>query len=187
MKILNNLPLLSYSKTAKYSCDESYVVSSTTVRKVLNRVDFKPKYRVFKKFKNVFVQIDEKYINILNNQNKKPFFTATIFTGNLRLYDNNNYQRNELKNRTILFSHCKDDLYNKINKILVNNYKIDDDTEVIVSGDFARYIRNSKELISTNNVKYIPDFFHVQQSAKMLLGEKLTYEIINSVDNVNQL
>lgn len=36
MKILNNLPLLSYSKTAKYSCDESYVVSSTTVRNVLN-------------------------------------------------------------------------------------------------------------------------------------------------------
>jgi Cu+-exporting ATPase len=86
LKILNNLALLSYSKAAKHACDESYIVSPTTVANVLNRVDFSPKYNEFDKCNKTFIQIDEKYINLYNCRNKKPFFTATIFTSKLKLY-----------------------------------------------------------------------------------------------------
>jgi|LFRM01.2.fsa_nt_gb hypothetical protein len=187
LKILNNLALLSYSKAAKHACDESYIVSPTTVANVLNRVDFSPKYKEFDKCNKIFIQIDEKYINLYNCRNKKPFFTATIFTSKLKLYATENYQRYELANRTILLSPSKDELYKKINSLLINNYKLSKDTEVIVSGDFARYIRNSKEKILAENIIYIPDFFHVQQYAKKLLGEKLSYDIINSLESVNNI
>jgi hypothetical protein len=186
IKILKNLPNLSFTKAAKVSCDKSYIVSPATVGNILRRVDITPSYREFERSDKIFIQMDEKYINVFENKRKIPFYTATIFTNRLRLYSANKYQRNELSNRTILFAENQVKLFEKINNLLIKSYKLDKDTKVIISGDFAKYIRYAKEKINAENIRYIPDFFHVQQYSKKLLGEKLTNLVIGSIEEIEK-
>lgn len=89
--------------------------------------------------------MDEKYINVFENKRKIPFYTATIFTDKIRLYSTNKYQRNELSNRTVLLAENQVKLFEKINDLLIKSYKLDKDTKVIISGDFAKYIRYANE------------------------------------------
>jgi hypothetical protein len=186
IKILKNLPNLSFVKAAEVSCDKSCIISATTVGNILRRVDITPEYKEFERSDRIFVQMDEKFINVFENKHKVPFYTATIFTNRLMLYSTHKYQRNELSNRTVLFAQSKDDLFIKVNDLLIKSYKLDKDTEVIISGDFAKYIRNATEKIKAEKIRYIPDFFHVQQYAKKILGEKLTNIVVCSIEEIEK-
>ena len=168
IKILRFAAKMSYREVGEKVCP-NYIFSKTSIYRIIKDTiitDIPENFGIYKKPSSiVHVQIDEKYepINKKNkykrNEKRKDdgerklrYITATIFAGK---------KKGKLLNRTILSAFTRKELIDKINFLLVNRYKQTIDDTIYLSGDLAKYIRESAYLISPCKAIYIPDMWHV--------------------------
>lgn len=159
---------MSYREVGEKVCS-NYIFSKTSIYRIIKDTiitDVPENFGIYKKpLSIVHVQIDEKYepINKKNkykrNEKRKDdgerklrYITATIFAGK---------KNGRLLNRTILSAFTRKELIDKINFLLVNRYKQTSNDTIYLSGDLAKYIRESTNLISPYKAIYIPDMWHV--------------------------
>ena len=171
LKILKYATKMSYRETGEKVCP-NYIFSKTSIYRIIRDTVITEIPENFEKFKKpssiVHVQIDEKYEPINKKANYKRgeklktdeerklrFITATIFAGK---------KNGKLQNRTILSAFTRKELINKINFLLINQYKQTNDDTIYLSGDLAPYIRECAELITPCKAIYIPDLWHVIKS-----------------------
>lgn len=176
VKILKATTDMSYAKASKYSCPKDSPVSASTVFRLLRKTEIKSIITPLGfSPSRIFVQVDEKYVNFRGEQNQKPVFTATIFTGIEHLYT----YRNRLENRVIFSDLNQTVLFKSINRHLLKTFRCSMDTEVILSGDLASYIQTGPDKILVGKARYVPDRFHVQHALVQLLGIAITETIAN--------
>ena len=89
------------------------IIKDTLIKEVLP-----PIYRNNKE-DVVHLQIDEKYIGMVNKRNKAKYYTATIFLGESFVRS-----RRILLNKTVLSSSKLEDLTSKIRDNLINRYHL---------------------------------------------------------------
>lgn len=176
VKILRAATDMGYAKASRYCCPMGSPVSASTVFRLLRKTEIKSIIAplVFSPSK-IFVQVDEKYVSFRGEHNQKPVFTATIFTGIDHVYP----YRNRLENRAIFSGLSQTVLFKSINRHLLKTFRCSMDTEVILSGDLASYIRTGPDKILVGKARYVPDRFHVQHALVQLLGIKITEAIAN--------
>ena len=162
LKILDLASIMSYKEVGEHLSSE-FIISKYSVWKAINDVLLETYFDVGIDRKNykVHVQIDEKYIGMVKAKNKRKYYTVTIFAG-LK----NNGRVNALLNKTIISSASLKDIKQKVNDLLINRYKIKEDEEIFISGDFATYIQHFGESITCCKSKYVPDKFHVYKTLK---------------------
>lgn len=162
LRILDLASIMSYKEVGEHLSNE-FVISKYTVWKTINEVLLETYFDIDidRKDLKVHVQIDEKFIGMVNSINKRKYYTLTIFAGKEPIG-----KSHKLLNKTVVSSSKLCDLKNKLNEILINRYKVSPDEEIFVSGDFATYIRNFNESISCCKAKYVPDRFHVYKTLK---------------------
>ena len=167
LKILDLASIMSYKEVGTHLSNE-FVISKYTIWKTINEVLLETYFNVDIDRKNykIHVQIDEKYIGMVNSKNKKKYYTLTIFAG--KTIKGN---KNVLLNKTIISSSILKNLKTKLNDLLINRYKVSIDEEIYVSGDFATYIQNFPESISCCKAIYVPDKFHVYKTLKDTLND----------------
>lgn len=168
IKILRYAAKMSYREVGEKVCS-NYIFSKTSIYRIIKDTiitDVPENFGIYKKpLSIVHVQIDEKYepINKKNkykrNEKRKDdgerklrYITATIFAGK---------KNGRLLNRTILSAFTRKELIDKINFLLVNRYKQTSNDTIYLSGDLAKYIRESTYLICPCKAIYIPDMWHV--------------------------
>lgn len=171
VKVLSNIKLrvieaaseMSYSKAGYYAGPQGYPLSKSTVYRYIKDacIYVKPNNFIKDNADIIHVQIDEKFLHILGNKRKKKYVTATIFKG--RKYIGKK-SRIKLENRTILSAKNEKLIFEKINKTLEQKYKINQDDEIYLSGDFAQYIQQSESKIYVCRAKYIPDKYHLKSA-----------------------
>lgn len=167
LKILDLASIMSYKEVGEHLSNE-FVISKYTIWKTINEVLLETYFdtEINRKDNKIHVQIDEKFIGMINSTNKKKYYTMTIFAGNEK--SGNSYK---LLNKTVLSSSVLMDLKKKINDILINRYKVSPDEEIFISGDFATYIQNFEDSITCCKSKYVPDKFHVYKALKDTLPD----------------
>ena len=170
LKILDLASIMSYKEVVEHLSNE-FIISKYSVWKAINDVLLETYFDVDidRKDYKVHVQIDEKYIGMVRSKNKKKYYTVTIFAG-LK----NDGKTNVLLNKTVISSACLKDIKQKINDLLINRYKVKEDEEIFISGDFATYIQHFDESITCCKSKYVPDKFHVYKTLK----DKLPPDVI---------
>ena len=162
LRILDLASIMSYKEVGEHLSNE-FVISKYTVWKTINEALLETYFDVDmdRKDSKIHVQIDEKFIGMIDSTNKKKYYTLTIFAGKEPIGGSH-----KLLNKTVVSSSKLCDLKNKLNEILVNRYKVSPDEEIFVSGDFATYIQNFNESISCCKARYVPDRFHVYKTLK---------------------
>lgn len=167
LKMMDLASIMSYKETGEHLSNE-FVISKYTVWKTINEVLLETYFgnEINRHGFKIHVQIDEKFIGMINSKNKKKYYTLTIFAGKEKT--GNSYR---LLNKTVISSSVLNNLKRKINEILVNRYKVSLNEEIYVSGDFATYIQNFKESIYCCKSKYVPDKFHVYETLKDTIPE----------------
>lgn len=170
LKILDLASIMSYKEVGEHLSNE-FVISKYSVWKAINDVLLETYFDVCidRKDYKVHVQIDEKYIGMVKTKNKRKYYTVTIFAG-LK----NNGRVNTLLNKTVVSSASLNDIKQKVNDLLINRYKVKEDEEIFISGDFATYIQHFGESITCCKSKYVPDRFHVYKTLK----DKLPPDVI---------
>lgn len=170
LKILDLASIMSYKEVGEHLSNE-FVISKYSVWKAINDVLLETYFDVCidRKDYKVHVQIDEKYIGMVKTKNKRKYYTVTIFAG-LK----NNGRVNTLLNKTVVSSASLNDIKQKVNDLLINRYKVKEDEEIFISGDFATYIQHFGESITCCKSKYVPDRFHVYKTLK----DKLPLDVI---------
>ena len=135
---------MSYKEVGEHLSNE-FVISKYSVWKAINDVLLETYFDVCidRKDYKVHVQIDEKYIRLVKTKNKRKYYTVTIFAA-LK----NNGRVNTLLNKTVVSSASLNDIKQKVNDLLINRYKVRDDEEIFISGDFATYIQHFGESIT---------------------------------------
>ena len=151
------------------------IIKDTLIKEVLP-----PIYRNNKE-DVVHLQIDEKYIGMVNKRNKAKYYTATIFLGESFVHS-----RRILLNKTVLSSSKLEDLTSKIRDNLRNRYQVKEDELIYISGDFASYIRKFNNRIDDIcKPIYVPDKFHVKKTLKDEFGLLLNDYELNEKDNIS--
>lgn len=160
LKMMDLASIMSYKETGEHLSNE-FVISKYTVWKTINEVLLETYFeKEIKRGDNkIHVQIDEKFIGMVDSKNKKKYYTLTIFAGKEII--GNKYR---LLNKTVISSAILANLKKKINEILITRYMVEPNEEIFVSGDFATYIQNFKESIYCCKTKYVPDKFHVYKA-----------------------
>lgn len=128
-------------------------ISKTKVTQTL------PKYDVGNL--KVHVQVDEKYVGLIESKNKKRLYTCTIYAG----CETTKPNARKLKNKFCFSTLNLLDLPDKINFYLLKIYGLTVHDSIFLSGDFAPYIRNLQEKIFCGS-KYVPDKWHVGKLLK---------------------
>lgn len=129
----------------------------------------------------IHLQIDEKYIGMVNKRKKGKYYTATIFLGERFIRS-----QRVLLNKTVLSSFKLDNLANRIRDNLVNRYKVKENELIYISGDFASYIRKFNNRIDDIcKPIYVPDKFHVKKTLKDEFGLLLNDYELNEKDNIS--
>ena len=167
LKMLDLASIMSYKEVGEHLSSE-FVISKFTVWKTIRETLLETYFDVDvrrNKLK-VHVQVDEKYIGMINSKNKKKYYTLTIFAG--KELAGKSYR---LLNKTVISSSSLCDLRDRLNELLINRYKVSFDEEIFVSGDFATYIQNFEQTINCCKVKYVPDKFHVYKTLKDVLPD----------------
>lgn len=167
LKILDLASTMSYREVGEHLSSE-FVVSKYTIWKTINEVLLETHFDtdIDRKDRKVHVQLDEKFIGMVNSTNKKKYYTMTIFAGKEKV--GSSYK---LLNKTVISSSALADLKKRVNDILVNRYKVSLEEEVFVSGDFAAYIQNFEGSIVCCKARYVPDKFHVYKALKDALPD----------------
>lgn len=179
LKMLDLASIMSYKEVGEHLSNE-FVLSKYTVCKTINEVLLETYFEVDinrKGFK-VHVQIDEKFIGMIKSKNKKKYYTLTIFAGK-----DISGKSFKLLNKTVLSSANLYDLKSRLNELLINRYRVTDDEEIFISGDFATYIQHFENSIVCCKAKYVPDKFHVYKTIKDLLPNVYVDEVsLNKAD-----
>lgn len=174
IRILKAVTDMSYAKASMYSCPKDAPVSASTVFRLLRKTAISPIVPPLALSPpRVFVQVDEKYVNFRGEHRQRPVYTATIFTGIDHVYA----YRNRLVDRLIFSELSQTALFRSINRHLINTFRCSMDTEVILSGDLAGYIRSGPDKIAVGKARYVPDRFHVQRALAQMLGIAITEAI----------
>lgn len=162
LKILELSSIMSYKEVGEHLSNE-FVISKFTIWKTIHDVLLETYFDVDidRKDYKIHVQIDEKYIGMVNSTHKKKYYTLTIFAGKELV--NKSYR---LLNKTVISSVRLWELKIKLNDLLINRYKVSLDEEIFVSGDLATYIQNFEDSITCCKSKYVPDKFHVYKTLK---------------------
>lgn len=157
---------MSYSKVGKNLSDE-YAVSKSTVYRTIKNTTILENFKdnISTLHGKIHLQLDEKFIGFVNSANKQRYYTATIFKG--EKFANG---RKVLFDKTILSTKSLKKLANKINYQLLKRYKVKQDDEIFIPGDFANYIQKFGNRIEVCKTKYVPDKFRVFKAIKDCLG-----------------
>lgn len=137
IKIIEAASIMSYSKAGRYGSIDNYPVSKSTVCRLIAKADYyvDDNLSIIKNDDKVHIQIDEKFVSLSNEKNKKRHYTATIFKG-----VKNRSKKRILLNRSLLSHNNQYRLFDRINHLLVNKYHIKSNEEVYVSGEVASII-----------------------------------------------
>lgn len=157
---------MSYSKAGKYGCKDDLPLSKSTVCRLIRNTEYyiEANNTLVPNDGYIHVQIDEKYVPIVNSS-KKKLYTATIFKGVKK-----SGKKRVLLNRTLLSNQSLRKLYIRLNKTLKEKYKVTLDDDVFLSGDMARYIQNAPEEIKVCKARYVPDKYHIEYALKNTVG-----------------
>jgi len=195
LKIIEAASEMSYSKAARYACDDNFPVSKSTVCRLIKNTEFyvEDNTNLIINDSKIHTQIDEKCIHVLGSKRKRKLYTCTIFKG--VTYKGN---KRVLQNRTLISCNNLKNFFNRINEILYIKYKVSLEDEIYVSGDLARYIQLSPEKILMCKATYVPDKFHILKGLKDTLGvvankydlndekyRESTIEALKNEDNVD--
>lgn len=166
VKIFKLASVMSYSKVGKNLSDE-YAVSKSTVYRTIKNTTILENFKdnISTLHGKIHLQLDEKFIGFVKSTNKQRYYTATIFTGEKFVNG-----RKILVDKTILSTKSLKKLANKINYQLSKRYKVKQEDEIFISGDFANYIQKFGNRIDVCKTKYVPDKFHVFKAIKDCLG-----------------
>ena len=162
LKILDLASIMSYKEVGEHLSDEFTLSKSTicrTIKEVLLEVNFDND--IDRGNNKIHIQIDEKFIGMINSTNKRKYYTLTIFAGK-----ENNGNTSKLLNKTVISSAFLDKLKIKVNDLLINRYHVSINEEVFISGDFATYIKHFGESITCCKSRYVPNKFHVYKALK---------------------
>lgn len=167
IKILDLASYMSYKEVGKHLSNE-FELSKYTIWKTIKDVNIEAAYEqnINRGNLKIHLQIDEKYIGMVESTNKKRYYTATIFAGKVRI----NKTSCRLLNKTVLSASTLPKIKKLINFHLKERYKVDVDEEIFVSGDMALYIQNFKDELYCK-AKYVPDKYHVFKTIKDDLPE----------------
>lgn len=178
IKIIEAASEMSYEKASRYACDEDCPVSKATVCRLIKKTEFyiEDNNSLIINDSKIHVQIDEKFVHIIGSSNKKKLYTCTIFKGVIP-----KGRKKILQNRTLISSKSLKSFFEKINKSLVDKYKVTLDDEIYVSGDLANYIQEAKEKILVCKSIYVPDKFHVYKALKDSIGVITNKTEINDI------
>ena len=176
IKIIEAASEMSYEKAGRYACEEGLPVSKSTVCRLIKNTEFyvEDNNSLIINDSKVHVQIDEKFVRVIGSSNKKRMYTCTIFKGVIP-----KGKKKVLQNRTLISSKNLNTFFRKINKSLLEKYKVKLDDEIYVSGDLARYIQNSPEKLLVCRSVYVPDKFHVYKALRDSLGIVTNKQEIN--------
>ena len=184
LKILDLASNMSYKEVGEHLSNE-FILSKFTIWKTIHDVLLETYFDVDinRKDYKIHVQIDEKFIGMVNSKNKKKYYTLTIFAGKKLV--NKSYK---LLNKTVISSAQLCVLKAKLNDLLINRYKVSLDEEIYVSGDLATYIQNFEGSIVCCKSRYVPDKFHVYKTLKDRLPDVWVDDIsLNNKDFQNHL
>ena len=159
LKILDLASIMTYREVGQHLSNE-FELSKFTIWKIIHDTIVEAVYsnEINRDSLKIHLQIDEKYIGMVDSTNKKRYYTATIFAGKS--------SKGQLLNKTVLSSSNLTKLKERINYHLLKRYKVKIDEEIFISGDFAGYIQNFEDYIMVCKSKYVPDKFHVYKTIK---------------------
>lgn len=162
LKILDLSSKMTYKEVGE-SLSNEFTLSKYTIWKTIKDVLLETYFDIDinRNGNKIHVQIDEKYIGMINSNNKKRYYTLTIFAGKSVIGN-----KTRLLNKTVISSSNLPDLKKRLNDMLINRYKVQLDEEIYVSGDFAAYIRGFIDSIYCCKSKYVPDKFHVYKTIR---------------------
>ena len=162
LKILDLASIMSYKEVGEHLSNE-FVLSKFTIWKTIHDVLLETYFDIDidRKDYKIHVQIDEKFIGMVNSKNKKKYYTLTIFAGKKLV--NKSYK---LLNKTVISSAQLCVLKAKLNDLLINRYKVSLEEEIYISGDLATYIQNFEGSIVCCKSRYVPDKFHIYKTLK---------------------
>ena len=163
LKILDLASMMTYKEVGKHLSNE-FTLSKFTIWNVIKNTIVEAMYTPFinRNGLKVHLQIDEKFIGMIESTKKKRYYTATIFAGHKEIGKN----RYQLLNKTVLSAATLPKIKKLINYHLKEYYKVKIDEEIFVSGDLALYIQEFKDSIDVCRSKYVPDKFHVYKAIK---------------------
>ncbi len=170
LKIMDQINERSYRKIGE-SLVNNHVISKSTIYRIVKNTEIyldESKVTLSKFTGKVHLQIDEKYLRIRGYENKIPLYTCCMFTDKINI-GTALKPRHKLINKVIYASFDMKDFIDQINFCLKNVYKLNEDSQIYLSGDLAPYIRNFKDKIEVCNATYIPDKWHVLKSVKELM------------------
>lgn len=182
LKVLNLSTMMTYTQTGQNLCDDFWI-SKSTVYRILHDTIIEQCFvdEIKREGLKVHVQIDEKFIGMVDGVNKKRYYTCTIFAGKVCIKVLKNGKRiYKLLNKTVLSSAKLSILKERINYHLKERYKVSPDEEIFLSGDYANYIQNFKYDIFECKAKYVPDKFHTFRAIDGAIENfKVNEKIIN--------
>lgn len=168
LKILDLASIMTYKEVGEHLSNE-FTLSKFTIWNVIKNTLVEAMYTPFisRNGYKIHLQIDEKFIGMIESTNKKRYYTATVFAGRKEI-GKNKYQ---LLNKTVLSAATLPKIKKLINYHLKEYYKVNIDEEIFVSGDLALYIQEFKESINVCKSKYVPDKYHVYSAIKKEIPE----------------
>lgn len=178
IKIMDLASYMTYREVGKHLSNE-FELSKFTIWKTIRDTTIEAMYSptINRNGIKVHLQIDEKFIGMIDSTNKKRYYTATIFAGRKRI----NKKSHRLLNKTVLSAATLSKIKQLINYHLKERYKVKIDEEIFVSGDMALYIQEFKDSIIVCRSKYVPDKYHVFQAIKRIIPDlEIDSESINN-------
>lgn len=163
LKILDLASIMTYREVGQHLSNE-FELSKFTIWKTIKDTIVEVAYsnNIDRNGLKVHLQIDEKFIGMVDSKNKKRYYTATIFAGK---------KNHQLLNKTVLSSADLTKLKERINYHLLKRYKVTTDEEIFISGDFAGYIQNLENYIVVCKSRYVPDKYHVYKTIRDFLPD----------------
>ena len=121
IKIIEAASEMSYEKAGRYACEEGLPVSKSTVCRLIKNTEFyiEDNNSLIVNDSKVHVQIDEKFVRVIGSSNKKRMYTCTIFKGVIP-----KGKKKVLQNRTLISSKNLNAFFRKINKSLLEKYRV---------------------------------------------------------------
>ena len=161
LKIIKAASEMSYEKAGRYACEDGLPASKSTVCRLLKKAEFyiEDNNKIIKNDSKIHLQIDEKFLNVIDSKNKKKYYTATIFKG-VKLKG----KKRVLQNRTLISGNNLDTFFKRINKSLINKYKVEPEEEIYLSGDLASYIQHAPNRMIYCQAIYVPDKYHIKHA-----------------------
>ena len=176
IRILEKASSLTYEQVGK-SLSDYFDLSKSTIYRTIKETSIEKIECEIKHHNNrkIHVQIDEKYLSIKGKKHKSRLYTCTIFKGIASIN-----KRSKLQNVSYISAKSVPKLAKRINKVLLEKYKVTLDVEVWLSGDYAAYIQTFPERITVCKAEYVPDKFHTMRALRTLLGTTPTVDDLNN-------